>query len=34
MTKSALVREERILQTLVGHTFAVAIAIGLVIGGL
>lgn len=33
MTKSAIEREARILQTLVGLTFAVAMAIGLAVGG-
>ena len=33
MTKSAIERETRILQTLVGVAFAVAMAIGLAVGG-
>lgn len=33
MTKSSIEREARIIQTLVGLTFAVAMVIGLVIGG-
>ncbi len=33
MTKSAIEREARILQTLVGFAFAVAMAIGLAVGG-
>lgn len=34
MTKAAIEREARILQTLVGVAFAVAMAIGLAVGGL
>jgi hypothetical protein len=33
MTKSAIVREARIIQTFVGVAFTVAMVIGLVIGG-
>ena len=33
MTKSAIVREARILQTIVGPSFTVAMVIGLIIGG-
>lgn len=33
MTKSAIEREARILQTLVGSAFAIAMAIGLAVGG-
>lgn len=33
MTKSAIVREARILQTVVGLSFAIAMVIGLIIGG-
>lgn len=34
MTKSAIVREARTLQTIVGLAFAVAMAVGLAVGGL
>jgi hypothetical protein len=34
MTKAAIEREARILQTLVGVAFDVAMAIGLAVGGL
>lgn len=34
MIKSAIVREARIIQTLVGLAFAVAMAVGLAVGGL
>lgn len=33
MTKSAIEREARIIQTLVGVAFTVAMVIGLVVGG-